>query len=119
MRWIWSSFVFPNNADVYMHGTPAQELFSRSRRDFSYGCVLVEDSVALATWVLQSDPQWTRERVLQATARSTSQRVYLSRPIQVILFYSTAAFRPDTGTIHFAEDIYRHDVRLDRALAAR
>jgi L,D-transpeptidase YcbB len=37
----------------------------------------------------------------------------------VILFYSTAAFMPETGTVHFAEDIYRHDARLDQALAAQ
>ena len=24
---------------------------------------------------------------------------------------------PDDATIHFAEEIYRHDLRLDRALA--
>jgi murein L,D-transpeptidase YcbB/YkuD len=112
-------FVFPNDANVYMHGTPAQELFSQSRRDFSHGCVRVEDPVALATWVLQGEPQWTRERVLQAMAGPRSQRVDLSRPIQVILFYSTAAFMPDTGAVHFADDIYRHDLRLDPALAWR
>ncbi len=112
-------FVFPNDADVYMHGTPAQELFGRSRRDFSHGCVRVEDPVSLATWVLQSEPDWNRERILQAMAGPISQRVFLSRPIQVILFYSTAAFMPETGTMHFAEDIYRHDTRLDQALAAQ
>ncbi|MBI4487198.1 MAG: L,D-transpeptidase family protein, partial [Acidobacteria bacterium] len=32
-------FVFPNEENVYMHGTPAQALFARSRRDFSHGCV--------------------------------------------------------------------------------
>ena len=32
-------FVFPNDANVYLHGTPAPELFSRARRDFSHGCV--------------------------------------------------------------------------------
>jgi murein L,D-transpeptidase YcbB/YkuD len=36
----------------------------------------------------------------------------------VILFYTTAAVMPDDGTIRFADDIYRHDARLDRALAA-
>jgi len=34
----------------------------------------------------------------------------------VILFYVTAVVMPEDGTIHFAEDIYRHDLRLDRAL---
>jgi murein L,D-transpeptidase YcbB/YkuD len=110
-------FVFPNDADVYMHGTPAQELFGRDRRDFSHGCVRVEDPVALATWVLQSEPLWDRERVLHAMTGPASQRVNLSSPIQVILFYGTAVFMPDTGAVHFAEDIYQHDLRLDRALA--
>lgn len=42
--------------------------------------------------------------------------VKLPHPIQVILFYTTAAVMPEDGTIHFADDIYRHDVRLDQAL---
>jgi murein L,D-transpeptidase YcbB/YkuD len=48
-----------------------------------------------------------------------SIRVPLLKPIQVILFYTTAAVMPDDGTIHFAEDIYLHDALLDRALARR
>jgi murein L,D-transpeptidase YcbB/YkuD len=42
--------------------------------------------------------------------------VTLPRLIQVILLYTTAAVMPEDGTIWFAEDIYRHDARLDRAL---
>ena len=40
-------FVFPNEYDVYMHDTPAKSLFGRARRDFSHGCIRVEDPVAL------------------------------------------------------------------------
>lgn len=110
-------FVFPNDANVYMHGTPAQALFDRSRRDFSHGCVRVEDPAALAAWVLKDEPAWNQERILAAMSGATSQRVDLPRPIQVILFYVTAVVMPEDATIHFAEDIYRHDLRLDRALA--
>ena len=46
-------FVFPNDDNVYPHGTPALQLFSRSRRDFSHGCVRVEDPVALAARALK------------------------------------------------------------------
>jgi murein L,D-transpeptidase YcbB/YkuD len=108
-------FVFPNDADVYMHGTPAPELFGRTRRDFSHGCVRVEDPVALAAWVL-NDAGWDRDRILAAMT-STSQRVDLKDPIQVILFYVTAVVKPTDATIHFAADIYGHDVKLDRALS--
>ncbi len=41
-------FVFPNEHNVYLHSTPAQELFSRTRRDFSHGCIRVEDPAGLA-----------------------------------------------------------------------
>jgi murein L,D-transpeptidase YcbB/YkuD len=100
-----------------MHGTPAQVLFDLSRRDFNRGCVRVEDPAALAAWVLKDDPAWNQERILAAMSGTTSQRVDLADPIQVIPFYVTAVVVPEDGTIHFAEDIYRHDLRLDRALA--
>jgi murein L,D-transpeptidase YcbB/YkuD len=75
-------FVFPNDENVYMHGTPAPELFARSRRDFSHGCVRVQDPVMLAEWVLADMTEWNRERILAATAGSQSVHVKLKRPIR-------------------------------------
>jgi murein L,D-transpeptidase YcbB/YkuD len=109
-------FVFPNDANVYLHSTPAPQLFNESRRDFSHGCVRVEDPVALAEWALKSENGWSRDRIIAATDGPRSLQVNLTRPIQVILFYITAAVMPDDGSIHFAQDIYGHDARLDRAL---
>jgi murein L,D-transpeptidase YcbB/YkuD len=110
-------FVFPNAENVYMHGTPAPALFSRSRRDFSHGCVRVENPIALAEWALKEQPEWSRDRIVSAMNGTQSIHILLLRPIQVVLFYTTAAVMPDDGTIHFVEDIYRHDELLDRALA--
>ncbi len=112
-------FVFPNSANVYLHGTPAAQLFSRSRRDFSHGCVRIEDSVGLAEWALKEQPGWTRERILSVMNANESVRVDIKHPIRVILFYVTAVVMPEDGTIRFAEDIYRHDTALDRALNRR
>ena len=56
-------FDMPNRYDVYMHDTPAQQLFSRSRRDFSHGCIRVENPVELATWVLRDQPEWDTEHI--------------------------------------------------------
>lgn len=36
-----------------------------------------------------------------------------------ILYYITSVVMPEDGTIHFAEDIYGHDTKLDRALTRR
>jgi len=109
-------FDFPNRFSVYMHGTPAVELFNRAQRDLSHGCVRVEDPVSLAQWAL-NDPAWSEEAIRNATLGSDSRAVPLARPIRVVLFYSTAMVTPE-GTLHFADDLYGHDGPLDRALRA-
>ena len=58
--------MFPNEYNVYLHSTPAPELFSRSRRDFSHGCIRVEKPAELAAWALRNNPGWPLERVQQA-----------------------------------------------------
>ena len=80
------TFILPNDINVYLHDTPAPDLFSRSRRDFSHGCVRVQDPVALAEWALEGQEQWDRERILAAMDASRPRQVKLKRPIQVILF---------------------------------
>jgi murein L,D-transpeptidase YcbB/YkuD len=101
-----------------MHDTPAPYLFDRSRRDFSHGCIRVEDPVALAEWALGRDPAWSESEIRAAMQGSSNRRVDLAEPIQVVIFYTTAAVEPDDGQVRFAEDIYQQDVRLDKALAA-
>ena len=110
-------FVFPNNQNIYLHGTPAEQLFDRTRRDFSHGCVRVEDPTSLAEWVLSGNPEWTRDRIVEAMNDGSriSQRVNLPRPLTVVLYYTTASVEAD-GTVRFAPDIYKHDPELDRAL---
>ncbi|MBK9240498.1 MAG: L,D-transpeptidase family protein [Acidobacteria bacterium] len=107
-------FDFPNRYSVYLHGTPAVDLFSRAQRDLSHGCVRVEDPVSLAQWAL-NDPAWSAEAIRNATLGADSRPVSLARPIRVVLFYSTAMVTPE-GTLHFATDLYGHDGPLDRAL---
>jgi murein L,D-transpeptidase YcbB/YkuD len=111
-------FLFPNAHDVYLHDTPAQTLFQRSRRDFSHGCVRVEEPEALAVWVLRDQPDWTRERIAEALAGADERWVSVRSRILVILLAGTARVRRD-GSVAFTEDLYGHDAALERALAAR
>lgn len=112
-----AKFVFPNAANVYMHGTPQTELFARTRRDFSHGCIRLEDPAALAAWVLQDQPAWSRAAIEAAMAAGVNTRVLLTRPMPVIVFYTTAVAAPD-GTLRFYEDVYGHDRSLVEALRA-
>jgi murein L,D-transpeptidase YcbB/YkuD len=108
--------VFPNDYDVYMHGTPAPALFQHARRDFSHGCVRVEDPVGLAEWLLSDQPAWSRQRIVAAMNGPVSLRVALERPVRIVLFYLTAIVTPEDGAVRFADDIYGHDARLDRRM---
>ena len=108
-------FDFPNQHDVYMHGTPAMELLSRSRRDFSHGCIRVEDPVALAAWLLQDQPEWTADHIRSATLADTTLRVDLERPVPVFIVYGTAVTM-ENGEVHFFRDIYGQDAALEQAL---
>ena len=84
-----AKFIFPNNDDVYMHGTPAQQLFSRARRDFSHGCIRLEDPARFAEWVLRDQPEWTRERIDEAMQGERPTRVNLKEKLTVVIFYDT------------------------------
>jgi murein L,D-transpeptidase YcbB/YkuD len=77
----------------------------------------VEDPLALAQWLLKEQPAWTRERIVAAMSGSTTLQVNLLQPVPVILYYMTAAITPQDGRLHFADDFYGHDLKLDRALA--
>ncbi|HKS24320.1 MAG TPA: L,D-transpeptidase family protein [Thermoanaerobaculia bacterium] len=110
-------FMFPNQNNVYLHSTPSQELFSRSRRDFSHGCVRVENPTALAAWVLREQPQWTPEKIKAAMNGKEPAQVNLRDPIPVLIIYTTVTV-DDDGTVRFFEDIYGHDAALQNALAA-
>ena len=104
-------FIFPNDQNVYLHSTPAQSLFSETRRDFSHGCIRVEDPKALAVWVLRNNPGWTPERIDAAFKAQQQQQVNLTYPIPVFIVYGTAIAEED-GTILFFNDLYGFDKAL-------
>ena len=109
-------FVFPNSYNVYMHDTPATELFAKSRRDFSHGCIRLEKPADLAAWVLRDNPGWTPERIRAAMNGSTTQQVNLAHPIPVLIVYATVIVLED-GVVRFYDDIYEHDAALEKVLA--
>lgn len=109
-------FLFPNDNNVYLHSTPQQSLFARERRDFSHGCVRVEDPVALAAWTLKNDPKWNEEKIRTAiNGQRDDIYVKLPQPVPVVMLYTTAVARAN-GDVHFFDDIYGHDARLMTAL---
>ena len=110
-------FMFPNKFDVYLHDTPAKELFARARRDFSSGCIRVEKPFELAAYLLRGHPGWPAEKVRSALSGSdfTTETVKLPEPVNVHILYWTA-WAGESGGIHFTADVYDRDGALDAAL---
>ena len=108
-------FMFPNKFNVYLHDTPARELFQKAARGFSSGCIRIEKPIELSEYLLKGDPKWGRENVLGAIAKGIEQTVSLLMPIPIYLLYWTA-WVDDDGQVHFREDIYGRDALLDQAL---
>ena len=108
-------FMFPNAHHVYLHDTPGREMFDRTTRAFSSGCIRVERPLELAALLMRGDARWTPERIAAAAGGATEQTVQLPRPYAVHLLYWTAWAEPD-GTLHFRPDIYERDAALEEAL---
>lgn len=109
--------IFPNEHNVYLHSTPSQSLFSRSRRDFSHGCIRVEKPAELAAWVLRNNPGWTLEKVQEGMQSGKDDvTVNLVKPVPVFIVYGTA-LAYENAEVHFTDDIYGHDAKLAAALA--
>jgi murein L,D-transpeptidase YcbB/YkuD len=115
-------FIFPNSHNVYLHSTPATELFERSRRDFSHGCIRVQQPAELAAFLLRSiqangQPKWTLAAVKAAMQSGPdNQQVNLNPPVPVVIVYMTAVVEED-GEVYFFDDIYGHDKTLNAELA--
>lgn len=101
-------FVFPNNDDIYLHHTPSVRLFQRARRDFSHGCIRVEEPLALARFVLHDLPDWDDARILAAMDAGRLTTLPLPQPLPVVIAYLTAGVGED-GRIRFFPDIYGLD----------
>jgi murein L,D-transpeptidase YcbB/YkuD len=110
--------IFPNPENVYLHGTDAPGLFSQDIRDFSHGCIRVQNPEDLVAWVLRNNPGWDLERV-KATMNGDKNnlQVNLATRIPVLIVYGTATVNEE-NQIRFFDDIYGYDAELDKALAA-
>lgn len=104
-------FDLPNRFGVYLHDTPARSLFARDTRDFSHGCMRLEQPNALAKRILKDTPGWSEDRIDEAILAGATQRVELAKPVPVFVVY-WSAFVDDQGHAAFRPDIYRWDEKL-------
>ncbi|MBF0561596.1 MAG: L,D-transpeptidase family protein, partial [Alphaproteobacteria bacterium] len=108
-------FLLPNPYDIYLHDTPHRELFSKSNRSASSGCIRLEKPRELATYLLQDRPEWSREKIDAVINRGRTETVPLKTPLPVHLMYRTA-WSDSNGRVYFRQDIYERDKVLAKVL---
>ncbi|WP_458390129.1 L,D-transpeptidase family protein [Sphingomonas sp. F9_3S_D5_B_2] len=92
-------FAFPNKSGIYLHDSPEKELFAKSQRDLSNGCIRLEDANRLGRWLMGREPS--------VASDEPEQRVFLPKPVPVFVTYLTA--HADGGQLTLVDDIYGRD----------
>jgi murein L,D-transpeptidase YcbB/YkuD len=110
-------FLLPNPHDVYLHDTSERQLFDRTSRIFSSGCIRLEKPFDLLWYLLRSDARWTSEDVRVALESGEEKIFRLSEPLPIHLLYWTA-WVDEKGKVQFRKDVYGRDETLALALHA-
>ena len=105
-------FMFPNQHNVYLHDTSTPELFGKTRRDFSSGCIRVRNPIELVEWSLEHNQDWPRSRIDASLETGKEMRVNLKQHIPVHLLYWTVVVDDMAGNIRFIDDIYERDNKV-------
>jgi len=94
-------FELDDDEFIYLHDTNEKELFKRTQRALSHGCVRVEQARALAAWALGVSEQ----EIDAMVSKGTTYSVPLPENIPVSLVYYTR-FPDERGQVASVPDIY-------------
>ena len=104
-------FMFPNPNNVYLHDTPAKQLFDQDLRAFSHGCIRMAQPRDFAELLLKNSEGWTSEKVGQAMGQDKEKIVNLPYKIPVGIVYFTF-WTEASGKPRFFVDIYKRDAEV-------
>jgi murein L,D-transpeptidase YcbB/YkuD len=110
-------FMFPNEHNIYLHDTPAKNLFDHEERAYSHGCIRVADPFDFAYALLGAQSADPRQEFQTALASGRETNISFIAPVPVHLVYFTA-FPDGFGPVHYRADIYGRDAKLLEALRA-
>lgn len=109
-------FNIPNQYDVYLHDTPAKQLFERPFRAFSHGCIRLERPLDLALYLLRDRPRWNADAIESDIEAGAERSIRLTTPQPVYVLYWTA-WVGDDGHLEFHRDHYERDAALEAAVS--
>jgi len=105
--------MFPNKHAIYMHDTPAKNLFSREHRAYSHGCIRLHDPQAMAAAVLGKNRSHVNARI--KPGKNKTEKLSVKVPVYVSYF---TAWPQEDGTVKYFNDMYARDAHLIKAFKA-
>ncbi len=107
----------PNPHAIFLHDTPARNLFNSDNRARSHGCIRVERALELAMTVAILGRGATRDEAVRISASREYTRVPVEVTMPVYITYFTMGVDVD-GNLRTFEDIYGRDAPVLAALDA-
>ncbi len=101
-------FNIKNFHSVYLHDTPAKNLFSKQYRALSHGCVRLQSANLLAKKFMKNEATNKQKQVKNALTVNKTQHIKLAENIAVYLTYQTV-WLTASGQVQWLEDIYQQD----------
>jgi murein L,D-transpeptidase YcbB/YkuD len=111
-------FRFANEHDVYLHDTPARQLFARPERLLSHGCIRLQRPTELAAFLLRRDGGKKAadrvERMWDSIERNETEVFTLRYSLPILVRYLTC--EADGAELRCLPDVYGRDAALTVAL---
>ncbi len=108
-------FLFPNSYSIYLHDTPSKGLFERNQRDFSHGCIRVDNPRKLVSYILRKDKAWKEEKITKLLDKNKEYGIRIKPTVPVYIAYFTAWVDND-GNLNFRNDVYDLDKKLEKEI---
>ena len=105
-------FLFPNDWAIYLHDTNHKQLFNKTVRSLSSGCIRVEDPIALANFSLAD--RYEPKTILELIESKENRGRKVTKALSVYAVYFTVWM--GDNEVHFSPDVYQRDERMAKSL---
>jgi murein L,D-transpeptidase YcbB/YkuD len=106
---------FPNDYAIYLHDTPHRELFAKTVRATSSGCIRVENPLQLVELLFNDPVRWNSAGIQKQLSNGRTENIRLPVKVPVLLAYWTVDLNSD-GRVTFKPDVYDYDSTVLRSL---
>jgi murein L,D-transpeptidase YcbB/YkuD len=106
-------FPFSNKYGIYMHDTANRWLFTEGSRNFSHGCIRLQNPLDFTEKVFMGKNGFDKEKVKAVIAAGQQAHYTFPEPVTLYVTYRTVGIGRDGAPV-FRDDIYGRDRRVVR-----